>query len=167
LRFRLRTLQLVEARQRHTRRYAREPFAHHRGIDEHAVFAHYVGEMAIVGVEAIAFLLESNPPMQNERPKALPRLEAERRRRVEPAPDLGRIDAEQPHASDACDVDRVAVEHRAHDDRLRSRDAGARQRELKKCNAYRKCRWQNLHSRLRLSWSYRHCERRLQCAHRR
>jgi hypothetical protein len=41
---------------------------------------------------------------------------------------------------------------------LRSRDARARQRELKKCNAYRKCRWQNLHSHLRLSWSYRHCE---------
>src|SRR5919198_4356494 len=96
LSFRLGALQLVQPRQRHARGDAREAFADHRRVDEHAVFANHVREMAIVGVEALTFLLEPNPPVQDERRKALARFAAERRRCVEPAPYLRRVDAEEP-----------------------------------------------------------------------
>src|SRR5262249_2979953 len=39
--------------------------------------------------------------------------------------------------------------------------------KLKKCNTDRKCRWQNLHSHLHPPWSYRQCERLLQCTYHR
>jgi hypothetical protein len=81
--------------------------------------------MAIIGVARGALLLEPHPAVKHEGGETIARLAAERGGRVEPAPDFRRVDAEQPHAADRRDVDRVAVDDPPHEQRLGSLDASA------------------------------------------
>ena len=60
--------------------------------------------------------------MEDQLRQALPGFAAKRRRRIEAAPNFRRIDAEQTHAADSCDVDGVAVNHRPNQHRRRACD---------------------------------------------
>jgi hypothetical protein len=65
--------------------------------------------------------------VKDERREALARFASKRRRGVEPAAKLRRIDSEQPHATDGRDVDRIAIDYSPNQQRLgpRCRYAGA------------------------------------------
>ena len=110
--------ELEEPGERHARADPRQPVANERRVDEHAVLGQHVRKVARVRVEVGPLLLEPYPAMENEHREPGARLEAERPRGVEAAADLGRIDPEQTDASDRRDVDRVAVDHRAHEDSI-------------------------------------------------
>ena len=78
--------------------------------------------MPVVHIEQRAFLLETNPSMQDERREPIARLAAEGRGGVEPATDLRRIDSKQPHPAERRHVDRIAVDDGTHQDRIGSFD---------------------------------------------
>lgn len=59
--------------------------------------------------QAITF--ETHPAVQHERLQPLTRFDCKRRRSLEAAAHLRRIDAEQTHATDARDPDCIAVEY--------------------------------------------------------
>ena len=80
--------------------------------------------MPVVGVDGRPFLFETDKAMQDERRQTLARLAAEGRRRVESAAYLGGINAQESHAPEPFHVDRVAVEHGAHEHGIGARQAG-------------------------------------------
>ena len=90
----------------------------------------------MVDVARRAFVFEPDPSVQHQRGQAVARFAAERRRRVEAAAELRRVDAEQPHAADGRHVDRVAVDDRSHEHRLATASTRAAERGcLKDCNS--------------------------------
>jgi hypothetical protein len=58
--------------------------------------------------------------MQHEFGQPVARRTRKRRRGVEPAADLGSVNAEQPDSADRSDVDGVAVDHRANKQGVRT-----------------------------------------------
>jgi hypothetical protein len=74
--------------------------------------------MALVRIDAVAVRFKAHPPVQHEFGQLVARGAGKRRRRIEPAPNLRRVDAKKPHAPDRGDVDRVAVDNRAHQHRI-------------------------------------------------
>jgi hypothetical protein len=70
--------------------------------------------MAFVSIDTVAVRFETHPPVQHEFGQLVARGAGKRRRRIEPAADLRSVDAQEPHAPDRGDVDRVAVDHSAH-----------------------------------------------------
>jgi hypothetical protein len=79
--------------------------------------------MPIVGVEPCAFHLQTDPPIEHEGREAFPRFATKRLRRIQAVADLGRVDPEKSHGSNADDVDRVAVDDRPHQYRIGSTHA--------------------------------------------
>jgi len=76
--------------------------------------------MAFVRVKLIALRLQTNPSMQHEFGQPVARRTRKRRRGVEPAADLRSVDPEQPDAPDRRDVDGVAVDDGANEQRVRT-----------------------------------------------
>jgi hypothetical protein len=75
--------------------------------------------MASVRVGAVAVGFETHPPAEHQFGQLVARRSGERRRGIEPAPDLRGVDAQEPHAPDRGDIDRVAVDNRAHQHGIR------------------------------------------------
>ena len=100
-------------------RDARQTVAEERRVDEQPVFAHDIGEMTVVAVEPLHIGFEPHPAVQHQLDELLAGLVGKRRRRVVAVRELGRVDAEQPHAPDADDVDRVAVENGSNEHGIR------------------------------------------------
>ena len=115
LRLRFRTLELVKPREPHARDHARQSLAHQHHVHADIVFRDDVGETPLVHVEALLVAFEPHPAMEHEARKPVAGGDREGRGGVEAAADLRRIDPEQPHAPQRGHVDRVAVEHRAHE----------------------------------------------------
>ncbi len=128
--FRLGALQLRKAGERAPRIDPRQPVAHQGRIDEQTVFKQDVREMPVVQVPRFPFELEPYPAAEDERRQPLARFTPERCRSLEPAPDLRRINAKEPHASETRDIDCVSVEHRTHENRIGARDFEAGRHRL-------------------------------------
>src|SRR5205814_2055523 len=122
LRFAFRRPQFIQSPQSTPRGYPRQPVAHQPRVDELAGLEHDVRETtAVLVVLRNQVALEAREPIEDERLQLVARLKRERRRTFERSADLRRVDAEQPHASEAGDIDRVAV-----DDSRDGRDDAAR-----------------------------------------
>jgi hypothetical protein len=76
--------------------------------------------VATVCVEPIALDFEANPAVQDQLDELVARRSRKWRGGIEAAPDLGRVDAKQPHAAERRHVDRVAVEDGAHEHGIRT-----------------------------------------------
>src|SRR5262245_28424677 len=83
LRLNLGALELVETGERIASRHAREPFAHHHGVDALPVLGHRIREPAVVDVSGRPFRLETDPPMQEQPRQLVARLVAVWRSGVE------------------------------------------------------------------------------------
>jgi hypothetical protein len=125
-RFRLGAFEFGEPGNRRPRRHARQAFAHELCVRTHSVFAQHVSQMAIVRIDALAIRLKTHPPPQHELGQFLTRGARKRRRGVEPAPDLRRVDSQQPYSPDRDDVYRVAVDDRPHQHEIRTPRRGRR-----------------------------------------
>jgi hypothetical protein len=121
LRFCLGPFQFAETHDRLARRHPRQALAHEHAVYERAVLEQHVLQMPVVGVERFAIRFETNPSAKDERGQSIASFEREGRRRIEPAPDFRRVDAEQPDTAERRDVDSVAVDHRADEKRVRAR----------------------------------------------
>jgi hypothetical protein len=75
--------------------------------------------MASVRVDGVAVGFETHPPAQHEFRQFVARRPGKWRRGIEPATDLRGIDAQEPYAPDRGDIDRVAVDDRAHQHGIR------------------------------------------------
>ena len=84
------------------------------GLGTAAPFAHEAREKLISLILHRWVRLEADPPVQDQRDQLFARFVRERRRGAEAVRALGRIDAEQPHPSDADHLDRVSVENRTN-----------------------------------------------------
>ncbi len=142
-------LELVEPCQRHPRRDARQALAHHDHVRADTVFGDDIREPPLVDIEALAVALEPDPPPQHQPGQLVARRQRKRRRRVEHAADLRRVDAEQPDAAEPGDINRVAVDDRAHHHELRSLQRTQRRRG-NYCNHHTHGRSQKLHRHLLL-----------------
>jgi hypothetical protein len=76
--------------------------------------------MPAIYVETVALDLEPYPAAQDELGEPIARGPRKRSGRVEAATHLGGVDAQEAHASDAHDVNGVAVEDRANEHRVRT-----------------------------------------------
>ncbi len=112
LRLGLGTFELVETRERHTRRDPRQALANHHHIRADAVFGDDIRQTPLIDVDAIAgaVALETHPAMQEHAGELVARGIRKRRRRVEALTDLRRIDSKQADAAHRRDIDRVAVD---------------------------------------------------------
>jgi hypothetical protein len=119
-RFRLGAFEFGETGNRRPRRDARQSFAHEQCVGTHSVFSQHVSQMAIVRIEALAIRLEMHPSVQHELGQLLTRGARKRRRGVEPAPDLRRVNSQQAYSPDRDDVDRVAVDDSPHQHEIRT-----------------------------------------------
>jgi len=106
--------ELVEPRERHPRRDARQAFTHKNHVRADAILGHDVRQPALVDVETLAVALEPDPPPQHQPRELVPRGIRKRRRGVEDTAEFRRVDTEQPHPPKPRHVDRVAVDDRAH-----------------------------------------------------
>jgi hypothetical protein len=70
--------------------------------------------MTLVRVDAVAVRFETHPAVQHELGQFVARGAGKRRSRIEPAPGLRSVDAQKPHAPDRGNIDRVAIDDRAH-----------------------------------------------------
>jgi len=150
-RFGFRASQLVEARERRTRGHARQTVAYERGVDEESVLTEHIREPAAVDIEDSAILLEAHPSMQHHRDQTFARFLRERRRRIESVSHLRRVDAEQPHATESRNADRVAVGDGGDDDGIGSLESRARRECVRNCHGRREHGGQNLHTHLHLA----------------
>jgi hypothetical protein len=82
--------------------------------------------MAFVCIDTVAVDFETHPPAQHEFGQLVARGAGKRRRCIEPAADLRSVDTQKPHATNRGDVDRVAVDDRAHQHGIRTPRAGCR-----------------------------------------
>jgi len=108
------TFELVETSERQSCGHARQAFADEHGVCADAVFAQDVRQMPAVGVQPIALDLQTNPAVQDQVNEPVARRVRKRRRGIEAAPYLRRVDAKQSDASECRDVDRVSVKDRAY-----------------------------------------------------
>jgi len=114
LRLGLGLLELVEPHERHPRRHAREPLAHQHDVRAAAVAHDHISEPALVDVESLAVGLEPHPAVQHKPGQLVAGRIRERRRRVETAANLRRVDSQQTHTPERRHVDRVAIEDSAN-----------------------------------------------------
>jgi hypothetical protein len=112
-RVRLGALQLRQARERRSRRDARQSFAHEHGVHQHAVLGDDIRRPTRAHVGAVAF--ETHPAIEHERGESIPRFARKRHRRTRSASERRRGDAGETHVADRDDVDRVAGDHAAHE----------------------------------------------------
>lgn len=68
----------------------------------------------MIAVSGPAFVLEADPALRDEPRQPLLGLVGDWGRSVESAADFRRVDAEQPNASNAGDIDGVTVDDEAH-----------------------------------------------------
>jgi hypothetical protein len=110
LRFGFRVLEFVESHERRTRGDASQPLAH-----EHRIHAHAIAGDDIRGapsaIRAIAVVFEPHPPLQHESGQPVARRIRKRG---------CRLDAEQLYSAELRDVDRVAVNYCANENRFRA-----------------------------------------------
>src|SRR2546422_6600995 len=149
--FRFRALQFIEPGERLTSGHAREPVAHERGVDDHAVLAEHVREPAMVDVERRALLLEAHPAMNDHLPQSVAGFLRERRRRIESMAHLRRVDAEQTDTTKPRNGDCVAVGDGGYDHGIGSLGSRAERKRLSYCDGRNEHSGQNLHTHLRLA----------------
>jgi len=126
-------LQLLEPREPDACRNAREPFPHEHDIRADTVLGDHVGQPPFVHVETLSVAFQPHPAMKHQAGECVARGIRERRRGVEHAPYLRRVDAKQPYAAERGDVDRVAVEDGANEHELGS-VARRRSEHCRHCN---------------------------------
>jgi len=112
----------VEARERDARRHSREAFLRQHDVGADTVLRHHIRKPALVGIEAIAgaVALEPHPAAEHKTRQFVAGGVRERRGRVEAPANLGRVDSEQTDTPDRRDVDGVAVDDGAYEQRVRS-----------------------------------------------
>jgi hypothetical protein len=108
LRFGLRRIQLVEPRKRRARRDLRQPVADEHRVDAHTVPSDDVGD-ATARPTSVDFGFQANPTTQHEAGETLTRGVGD---------DGWNLDAEQPDMTDVFDIDRVAADDCADQNRL-------------------------------------------------
>jgi hypothetical protein len=91
---------------------------------------------------------DAHPPVQQQTHQPIARFAAERFGRIDRVTDLRRIDAEQAHASEVRDHDRVAVDDLLDEYMISSADTARERRGLKKCGGGHEQNVQKLHTRL-------------------
>jgi hypothetical protein len=80
--------------------------------------------MTVICVKLVAFCFESHPAMQYEIGQPVSGCARERRRGIEPPADLRSVDAQEPDTPNRGHINRVAVEDRLHQHRIRSAQGG-------------------------------------------
>lgn len=108
-------VQLVPILQAPTGRHPGKPITDQPRVDEFSGVEEHIGKASPVVVASGAVTFEANPSAQHERLQPVTRFQCERRRSLKAAAHLRRVDAEQAHAADARDIDRVTVNDARHE----------------------------------------------------